>query len=448
MPRLIFPKGFIWGASTSAYQIEGGYKDDGKGESIWDRFTHTSGKIFNNDTGDVACDHYHLYENDVKLLKELGLKSYSFSISWPRIFPDGIGKPNQMGIDFYRNLANLLIDNGITPAVTLYHWDLPQKLQDMGGWAIREMAEYFDYYARYVFQELRDVVRIWKTFNEPWVTSFIGYWYGGHPPGIANHSIALAAAHNIMLAHGMAVRSFREMGMKGEIGIVLNLNPIYPASEDDKDLAAARRYGDFYNGWFLDPILKGQYPEELVKWLSGKVEIPKIENGDLELIRTPIDFLGINSYTFNCVAHDLEKEPLQVAFMNTGKAKTDSGWEIFPEGMYDLLMYLHREYNGIKMMVTENGAAFKDTVDNDGKVEDDSRISYLNDHIFQVYRAIRAGVNIAGYYVWSLMDNFEWNAGYSKRFGLIYVDYQTQKRTVKKSGRWYKQIIQNNGIIM
>lgn len=448
MPRLIFPKGFIWGASTSAYQIEGGYKDDGKGESIWDRFTHTSGKIFNNDTGDVACDHYHLYENDVKLMRELGLKSYSFSISWPRIFPDGIGKPNQMGINFYRNLANLLIDNGITPAATLYHWDLPQKLQDMGGWAIREMAEYFDYYARYVFQELRDVVRIWKTFNEPWVTSFIGYWYGGHPPGITNHSIALAAAHHIMLAHGKAVRSFREIGMKGEIGIVLNLNPIYPASETEKDLAAAKRYGDFYNGWFIDPILKGQYPEELVKWLSGKVEIPKIENGDLELIRTPIDFLGINTYTFNCVAHDLEKEPLQVAFMNAGKAKTDSGWEIFPEGMYDLLMYLHREYNGIKMMVTENGAAFKDAVDNDGKVEDDSRISYLNDHIFQVYKAIRAGVNITGYYVWSLMDNFEWNAGYSKRFGLIYVDYQTQKRTVKKSGRWYKQIIQNNGIII
>ena len=446
MSGLIFPEGFIWGTATSAYQIEGGYRCDGKGESIWDRFSHIPGKIYNNDTGDVACDHYHLFNEDVRLLKDLGVKSYSFSISWPRIFPDGKGKPNQKGIDFYRNLANLLADNGIIPVVTLYHWDLPQKLQDIGGWANREMAGYFEQYARYVFKELGDIIPIWKTFNEPWVSSFVGYWYGTHPPGITDLSTALLASHHIMLAHGIAVRAFREMGMKGEMGINLNLNPVYPASEDKKDIAAARRYGDFLNGWFLDPILKGKYPEKLVKWLSNKVVFPEIESGDMDIIHTPVDFLGVNSYSSSSVMYDPEDWPLQLAFANTGKARTDSGWEIYPEGLYDLLLYLHREYNGIKMLITENGAAFKDIVDRDGKVGDDNRLRYLHDHILQVYKAIREGVNLAGYYVWSFMDNFEWNLGYLKRFGLVYVDYATQKRIIKKSGLWYKEVIENNGI--
>jgi beta-glucosidase len=265
MSKLIFPKDFIWGASTSSYQIEGGYQDDGKGESIWDRFTHIPGKILNSDNGNIACDHYHLFDKDVKLMKELGLNSYRFSISWPRIFPDGRGKPNQKGIDFYKNLAGLLVDNGIIPAVTLYHWDLPQKLQDTGGWVEREMVGYFEQYARYVFKELGDIIPIWITLNEPWVAAFIGHWYGSHPPGITDLSTALQVSHHLMLAHGMTVRAFREMGMQGEIGISLNLDPIYPASEARQDLDAAGLYRDFHNGWFLDPLLKGEYPAELMK---------------------------------------------------------------------------------------------------------------------------------------------------------------------------------------
>ncbi len=447
MSRLVFPEGFIWGTATAAYQIEGGYNEDGKGESIWDRYTHTPGMILNNDTGDIACDHYHLFENDVRLLKELGVKSYRFSIAWTRIFPDGKGKPNKKGMDFYKKLVKLLVDNGIKPTVTLYHWDLPQKLQDIGGWANREVVELYEQYARYVIKELGDMVAFWITFNEPWVTSFIGYWYGGHPPAITDLSLALQAAHNIMLAHGRVVRAFREMGMKGEIGISLNLNPVYPASEDIKDSIAAKRYSDFQNGWFLDPILKGEYPSELLELFSNIATLPSINSDDMDIIHTPIDFLGVNNYSFSSIVYDSEKIPFELTFAETGKAKTDTGWEIYPEGIYDLLLYLHKEYNGIKMLITENGAAFKDSIDEDGKVNDDDRLNYLNSHISQVHQAIEDGANLAGYYLWSFIDNFEWKVGYSKRFGVVYVDYETQKRTIKKSGYWYKKVIENNGII-
>ena len=446
MSSIVFPEEFIWGTATSSYQIEGGYNEDGKGESIWDRYTHTYGTILNNDTGDVACDHYHLYEKDVKILKELGIKSYRFSISWSRIFPDGKGEPNEKGMDFYRNLVKLLIENGITPAVTLYHWDLPQKLQDIGGWVNREVVELFEQYARYVFKELGNKVAIWMTFNEPWVSSFIGYWYGGHPPGISDLSLALQAAHNILLAHGKTVRAFREMGMKGEIGISLNLNPVYPASENENDLFAANRYSEFYNSWFLDPILRGKYPEQLLNLFSNIATLPNMDNVDMDIIHSPIDFLGVNNYSFSSVVYDANKLPLQLTFADTGKVKTDTGWEIYPEGIYDLLVYLHQEYNGVKIIITENGAAFKDVIDNEGKVNDSERISYLNEHIFQIHQAIRDGVNVAGYYLWSLMDNFEWRVGYSKRFGIVYIDYETQKRIIKKSGFWYKEVIENNGI--
>lgn len=446
MSELVFPEGFLWGTTTSAYQIEGGYRSDGKGESVWDRFTHIPGRINNNDTGDEACDHYHRYEEDVKLLKELGVKSYMFSIAWPRIFPEGKGEPNKKGMDFYRNLIGLLVENGIKPVVTLFHWEMPQKLQDAGGWANRETALHFERYARYVFKELGNTVPFWITFSEPWVSSFVSYWFGGHPPGIRDYSTAMLAAHNIMLAHGMAVRAFREMEMQGEIGISLNLNPVYPASEDEMDIAAAKRHSDFLNGWFLDPIFRGKYPEELVNWLSNKVVFPEIEAGDMEIISTPIDFLGLNSYSSSSALHDPGNWPLQLAFANTGKARTDSGWEIYPEGLYDLLIYLHEKYNGVKIIITENGASFKDIVESNGRIEDNDRLNYLNEHIIQVHKAINEGVNVVGYNVWSFLDNFEWNSGYSKRFGLIYVDYETQKRTIKKSGLWYKKVIERNSI--
>lgn len=446
MPELKFPKNFLWGTATSSYQIEGGHDCDGKGVSIWDRFSHEPGNIAHNDNGDIACDHYHRYREDVKLLKELGIQSYRFSISWPRIFPDGMGEPNERGMDFYRDLVRLLNENGIKPAVTLYHWDLPQKLQDIGGWANPDIVEYFERYARYVFNALGDAVPIWITFNEPWVSSFVGYWYGGHPPGITDLPTALRAAHHTLLAHGKAVQAYREMGLMGEIGITLNLNPVYPASESDEDMEAAIRHGDFLNGWFLEPIFKGRYPEKLRHWLAEKIEFPQFNAEDMKAISASVDFLGVNTYSFSSVRHDPEDWPLQMGFANTGKDRTDTGWEIYPEGLYDLLVYLHEEYGGIKMYITENGAAYMDEVDENGQVEDDKRIEYLQAHIDQVHRAVVDGVNLAGYFLWSFLDNFEWRMGYSKRFGLVYIDYGTLERIVKKSGWWYRDVIERNGI--
>jgi len=442
---MVFPEQFLWGAATAAYQIEGAYNEDGKGESIWDRFSHIPGNIWNNETGDVACDHYHRYEEDVKLLKELGVNTYRFSISWARIFPEGKGKPNERGIEFYKRLCDKLLENGIKPTVTLYHWDLPQKLQDRGGWANRETADCFEQYARYVFKELGDQVPIWITHNEPWVVSFAGNWEGRHAPGIRDFSTALQVSHHLLLSHGKVVKAYREMGFGGKIGITLNMNPVYPAGDGQEDIEAAKRFDGFHNRWFADPIFKGEYPGELLRWYEGKVKVPDITSEDMETINQPIDFLGVNNYFSSVIKFDGGNWPIQATGVDTGKDKTDMGWEINAEGIYDLLMYLHKEYKGIKILITENGAAFNDIVNREGRVEDDNRLDYLYRHLQQVHRAISAGVDVAGYYVWSLMDNFEWARGYSKRFGLIYVDYKTQRRIFKKSALWYKEVIKNNG---
>jgi beta-glucosidase len=446
MTRLKFPENFLWGTATAAYQIEGAWREDGKGESIWDRFSHIPGRIYGNDTGDVACDHYHRMEEDIKLLKELGIASYRFSIAWARIFPEGRGEPNKKGMDFYKRLVGLLRENGIIPAVTLYHWDLPQKLQDAGGWANRETADHFENYVRYVFKELGDQVPIWITLNEPWVSAFVGHFEGRHAPGVTDFSTALLAAHNLMLAHGKAVRAYRETGLKGEIGVTLNLNPVYPASESEKDRAAAGRFLDHLNGWFLEPILKGRYPQGLLKWLEGKVVLPEIKAGDMELISAPVDFLGVNNYYSSFIKHDDGVWPLSLAPADTGRDKTEMDWEVYPEGIHDLLVYLEKEYGPVKIIITENGSAFRDSINREGRVEDDNRLDYLYRYISQVHRAIQEGVNVAGYFLWSFMDNFEWAWGYSKRFGIVYVDYPTQKRILKKSGSWYSKVIRDNGI--
>lgn len=445
MGQIVFPEQFLWGAATAAYQVEGAYNEDGKGENIWDRFSHIPGKTWNGDTGDVACDHYHRYEEDIKLLKELGIDTYRFSISWARIFPEGKGKPNEKGMEFYKKLVSKLTENGIKPAVTLYHWDLPQKLQDVGGWANRETVDCFEQYARYVFEELGEAVPVWITHNEPWVVSFVGNWEGRHAPGITDFSTALLVSHHLLLSHGKTVKAYREMGFKGEIGITLNMNPVYPASSRTEDIEAAKLFNEYHNKWFADPILKGKYPEDLLKVYEGKVTIPDTTQEDLDIIHQPIDFLGINNYFSSVVKFDSSKWPIQASSVDTGKDKTEMGWEINPEGIHDLLVYLHKEYNGIKILITENGAAFNDMVNREGKVEDDDRLDYLYRHLQQVHRAISEGVNVAGYYVWSLMDNFEWARGYSKRFGIIYVDYKTQKRIWKKSALWYKEVVKNNG---
>lgn len=448
MSIITFPKNFLWGAATAAYQIEGGYNEDGRGESVWDRFSHIPGKISDGSTGDVACDHYHLYAEDIKIMKELGLQTYRLSISWPRIFPDGRGKPNEKGIRFYKDLIGLLVKNGIKPAVTLFHWDLPQKLQDLGGWANREVTDYFEQYARYVFKELGDMVPIWITHNEPSVYCFIGNWRGVHAPGLTDFPTALLISHNLLLSHGKAVKAYREMGLRGEIGITLNMNSMYPASQDEMDMAAAVRSDGLWNRWFSDPVLKGRYPQELLDWYSRKGILPEIADGDLAIISTPVDFMGLNNYFASSIKADPLSWPVELQEDMIGKDRTAMGWGINPKGLYDLLKKLDNEYKGLKIYITENGAAFNDIVSRDGKVYDENRVDYLYGYLYQIHRAIGEGVNVAGYYVWSLMDNFEWAEGYQKRFGIVYVDYESKRRVIKKSGYWYKDVISSNGFQM
>lgn len=445
MAKLVFPKDFLWGAATASYQIEGGWKEAGKGESIWDRFSHIPGKISDGSNGDTACDHYHLYPEDIKLMKDLGIQTYRLSISWPRIFPEGKGSPNPKGIDFYKKLINLLVQNNIKPAVTLFHWDLPQKLQDIGGWANRDVASFFEKYARYVFQELGELVPIWITLNEPSVYSFTGHHEGIHAPGLTDFSTALQVTHNLLLGHGKAVKAYREMGLKGEIGLSFNMNPNYSASNQESDQTAALRYDGYWNRWFSEPIFKGEYPQDMVEWYSNKVVLPEITEKDLEVISTPVDFLGLNNYFGIEVKHDDTKWPLNLSESYIGPDRTEMGWGINPDCFYDLLKRLGRDYPGIKIYITESGCAFNDLINRDGEVLDDNRVDYLFKHIHSVYRAIQDGVPIAGYYVWSLLDNFEWAEGYTKRFGLVYVDYPTQRRIIKKSGYWYRDVIRNHG---
>lgn len=443
--QYVFPKDFIWGAATAAYQIEGAYREDGKGENIWDRYSHIPGRTFEGHTGDVACDHYHRYEEDIRIMKEIGLKSYRFSISWARIFHDGKGTPNQKGLDFYRRLTEKLNESGIKPAATLYHWDLPQKLQDLGGWANRDTAGWFADYAAYMFEKLGDQVPIWITHNEPWVAAFVGHWIGRHAPGITDFRTALQAAHHLLLSHSQAVRAYRDMGCSGEIGITLNMNPVYPASEKEDDKAAAGMYDEYLNRWFADPVLKGSYPAGLMAYFQEMGLLPEMDDGDMELIHQPVDFLGVNNYYSSFIKYEGSLWPIPAAETMTGRDRTQMGWEIYPEGIHDLLMRLHRDYEGVKILITENGAAFNDIVNREGNVEDDNRLDYLYRYLGQVHRAISSGADVRGYYAWTLLDNFEWGHGYSKRFGLVYVDFRTQQRIMKKSAHWYRDVIRNNG---
>ncbi|AZR73767.1 beta-glucosidase [Anoxybacter fermentans] len=447
MHRRYFPEDFIWGAATASYQIEGAYNEDGKGESIWDRFSHTPGKILNGDTGDVACDHYHRFREDVKLMKELGLDSYRFSISWPRVLPEGKGQVNEKGLDFYKQLVDQLLKAGIDPAITLYHWDLPQALQEKGGWANRDTAKYFVEYANLIFKELGDVVPLWITHNEPWVVSFPGHAFGEHAPGIKNYQTALQVAHNLLLSHGMAVQSFRQLGLPGKIGITLNLTPVYPFSDNEADQKACDLQDAFINRWFLDPIFEGSYPEELHQIYRKKVGEFIIKNDDLEIINQKIDFLGINYYLRLVVKHNPDYNIFGVETVKPeGREYTEMGWEVYPEGLYDLLIRLHKDYAPEALYITENGAAYQDQIDADGRVHDQKRIAYLKAHLKNAHRAIEAGVPVKGYYIWSLMDNFEWAFGYSKRFGLIYINYDNQQRILKDSAYWYRTIIAKNYI--
>ena len=433
-----FPQDFKWGVATASYQIEGAVHEDGRGESIWDRFSRTPGKVLHGHTGDVACNHYHLYREDVALMKELGVDSYRFSIAWPRIYPTGKGQVNQRGLDFYKRLVEELLNSGIEPAATLYHWDLPQALEDQGGWLNRDTARYFQDYAQTMFEQLGDAVKLWITLNEPWCSAYLGYGNGVHAPGKSDPNWYLYAAHHLLLAHGLALQAFTSLNLPGEIGITLNLSPQYPASDSPQDREAARKADGFQNRWYLDPLFNGFYPQDMPEFLS--VVAAKIQPGDFDLISGDLDFLGINYYSRGVVKAD-GRGGYQ-ALPPAGPV-THMGWEVYPRGLYDLLLRLHEDYGPIPLYITENGAAYPDVLEQ-GRVHDPERTAYLEQHFAQAARAIEAGVPLKGYYVWSLLDNFEWAFGYERRFGIVYVDFETQERIVKDSGRWYQSFLKCN----
>jgi beta-glucosidase len=427
-----FPSDFVWGAATAAYQVEGAATEDGRGESIWDRFSATPGKVVNGDTGAVACDTYHRYAEDIGLMRSLGIGAFRLSVAWPRILPEGRGRVNQAGLDFYDRLVDDSLANGLDPYVTLYHWDLPQVLEDRGGWPARETVEAFTEYTEVVVSRLGDRVRHWITQNEPWVASWLGYGLGLHAPGRKSDSDALAAGHHILVAHGRAAEVLRREAPASEVGIAIDLVPMYPFSDNDADVEAARREDGFRNRWFLEPVLGRGYPEDMLERYDEI--LPTIEDGDMDTIAAPLDFLGINYYTRSVVRASVGEVPAE------GAEHTEMGWEVYPDGLYRLLVHLQTVYEPPKLYITENGAAFADAREN-GRVADSRRVSYLEGHLDAVVAAIAEGVPVRGYFLWSLLDNFEWAFGYSRRFGIVYVDFDTLERVPKDSFTWYRDFI-------
>lgn len=442
MPTADFPKGFVWGCATASYQIEGAWNEDGKGESIWDRYCHTPDHIKNGDTGDVACDHYHRYREDVALMKELGLKGYRFSISWPRVFPQGKGEVNPKGLDFYSRLVDELLAAGITPFPTLYHWDLPQALQDQGGWASRDTAQHFADYCAAVVDHLGDRVKSWMIFNEPWVFTVLGYMAGGHAPGVRDPEVALRTTHIVNLAQGLAARAIRATGKVEAVGTAFSMTGVYPASDSAEDRAAAERLHGFSNLWFLEPVQNGRYPDAYVGGMDP--ERLGVQAGDMETVKAPLDFIGINLYSRTVVANDPQDVNLGTRIVAVPDAeRTEFGWEVYPEALHQAIMRTWNDYRR-PILITENGCSYSDAPDENGVVNDDRRVRFYQRYIAQVSRAIEDGADVRGYYAWSLTDNFEWTEGYGQRFGLVYLDYPTQRRIVKKSGYWYRDLIAAN----
>lgn len=441
-----FPDGFVWGAATAAYQIEGAWNEDGRGESIWDRFCRRPGNVITGESGDVACDHYHRWRDDVTLMKSLGLQAYRFSVSWPRVLSEGRGAVNAKGLDFYDHLVDELLAADLVPNCTLYHWDLPQALQEAGGWPNRDSIEWFTDYARLVFDRLGDRVALWATFNEPFCTGLLGYGNGHHAPGICDYSQAFQAIHHVLLAHGQTVKAFQRGGHKGKIGIVCNLGHFLPASDREQDVAASQRAYEQSVAWFLSPLFHGRYPQMLWEWIGPHA--PKVHAEDLKTIQQPMDFLGVNYYTTERVRATTDgilragSEPVSAP----GWGRTDMDWGIYAPGLKAVLLDIARNYGNPVVYISENGCAFPDEPDENGFVDDPSRIWFLREHFRAAHQAIQAGANVRGYFVWSLMDNFEWAWGYSRRFGLVRVDYATQRRTPKASAHWYSEVIRNNGL--
>jgi beta-glucosidase len=444
---LSFPAGFAWGTSTAAYQVEGAAAEDGRGTSIWDTFCRQPGTISDGSSGDTACDHYHRYAEDFRLMKQLGLRHYRFSIAWPRIQPTGSGAANAKGLDFYERLVDCMRENGIEPYATLYHWDLPQHLQDEGGWTNRATADRFAQYCDVVTRRLGKKVSHWMTHNEPWVAAFVGNLYGSHAPGLKDLRTGLAAAHVILLSHGRAVPVIRANGApETKVGIVHNLEWVEPASRRESDRAAALRHDGAFNRWFLDPVFRGSYPADMLAWYGQAG--PAVQPGDMEAIRAPIDFLGVNFYTRRIVADDPSGDFLHVRRVSlpfVPHADYEE-WEVNPEGLYRTLVRVSEDYGRPALYVTENGTPLADTVGADGACHDPARTEYLARHAAAIWQALQDGADMRGYFVWSFMDNFEWNLGYTKRFGLVHVDFKGQKRTVKDSGRWYSAAAKENAV--
>ena len=449
MPEINFPKDFLWGTATASYQIEGAVNEDGRGQSIWDRFSHTPGKVYQNQNADIACDHYHRYREEIRLMKNVGLRSYRFSVAWSRIFPAGGGKLNTPGLDFYRRLVDDLLADEIVPMITLYHWDLPQSLQDKGGWANRDTVKYYLDYAAVMFDKLADRVQLWITHNEPWVASFMGHDSGVHAPGTRDRRTALQVSHHLLLSHAGAVNLFDEYrGTDSRIGITLNIAPAYPDTDSPEDELAARYYDGYQNRWFLDPLFRGNYPQDMTEVYQRHYNAPVMEPEDLDTFsRSRIDFLGVNYYMRKILRRPETREELftEVRPDYHGVRFTEMDWEIYPDGLYSLLTRIQRDYDPPAIYITENGIACPDHIDAEGRIQDDGRIDYLRSHFRAAQRAMQEGVKLKGYYVWSLIDNFEWAYGFSKRFGIAYVDYRSQERILKASAHWYRQVIADSG---
>jgi beta-glucosidase len=445
--RIEFPESFLWGAATSAYQVEGSPLADGAGPSIWQRFTRTPGLVRDGDTGDVACDQYRRYAEDIALMKHLGLNAYRFSISWSRVLPQGRGAVNAKGLDHYERLVDTLLENGMTPAPTLFHWDLPAALDDRGGWLNPDIAHWFADYASILFRRLGDRVPMWATLNEPWVVTDGGYLHGALAPGHRNAFEAPIATHQLLRAHAAAVQAYRAHG-RHRIGIVVNLEPKYPASDSAEDRAATARAHAYMNRQYLDPVFLGRYPEELAE-IFGEAW-PQWPDEELQFIRQPIDFVGVNYYTRNVTKHDPASWPLRASPLRQKQATyTETGWEVFPQGLTDTLAWAGERYGNPAIYVTENGAAFFDppVVEGD-RLADPLRVDYYRKHLRAVHDARAAGVDVRGYFAWSLLDNFEWSLGYSKRFGIVHVDFESQKRTLKESAHFYASVIASRGRVL
>jgi beta-glucosidase len=449
--QIAFPKGFLWGSATASYQVEGAWNMDGKGESIWDRFSHAPGNVKGGWTGDVTCDDYNRYPEDIAIMKQMNLRSYRYSIAWPRIQPSGQGSLNQKGIDYYKRLTDTVLAAGMRPLVTLFHWDLPQSLEDQGGWPNRDTAARFADYVEIVVKALGDRISTWAIFNEPWVFTYVGYAEGRHAPGKTDFNLFLKSAHTVNLAQGDAFRAIKAIAPKSKIGSAFSMSPAAPLTSSPEDAAAAKRFDAFNNVWFLETALRGRYPEAFVH--GTPLDAMGFQSGDEKRMTAPLDFIGINYYFRRLVSTLTTTIPSKPSYdamgfeLTMGKdgPLTEIGWEVYPRGMYDIVQRISKDYK-LPIEITENGCSYGDSPNASGRIADDRRIHYYREHLRELARAIHDGADVRGYHAWSILDNFEWAEGFTQRFGLVYIDFQTQRRYMKDSAKWYTNVAATNSV--